>query len=100
MIGIVINEIYVTLRSHLFKWSSLRAPSPFATTRLWLVVSDTVVLELKPFLICHVIHEEHIIKWSCNFVTRSPLQKVITLPDLVALWQWRYNFFNVSCGLT
>ena len=33
------------------------------------------------------------IKWSCNFITRSPLQKVITLPDLVAFLM----FHVISC---
>ena len=48
---------------------------------------------VKTFLICHVIHKDHMIKWSCNFITRSPLQKVITLPDLVAFLM----FHVISC---
>ena len=36
-------------------------------------------------LFCHVTSKDHIIKWSCDFISRSPATCVFILPSLVAI---------------
>ena len=65
-INIVINEIYVTLRNHLFKWSSdFKSGSPLTLSDHTIMVGGFRHCGTgdKTFLICHVIPQDHGIKW-------------------------------------
>ena len=42
--------------------------SPEVTMLLSLVASSIVVVEIKTFLICYVISQDHAIRWSRNFI--------------------------------
>ena len=53
-------------------------------------------------LVCHVISQEYVIKWLCEFMDSMLSWQVTLLPSLwskVSL-KWRYNSFSLSRGLT
>ena len=58
-------------------------------------------------LACHMISQDHLIKASCDFISRSPSRQVIVLPSLVVIstvveeikWFLVFHVIKGSCDL-
>ena len=50
--------------------------------------------------VCHMIPQNQLIVWSCDFIDKNHPRKVSIMLRLMALGPRQYNIFNLSNDLT